>query len=126
MSQRPRRREKPRPRQTPSEDEDKDEDEDHDEGEDDEGKSDPDRGNGSREGSHAIPFGPKPSKKYLAITAAVQRGRKNKISVERPRRRSPSNHPAASTSQLPPQTLNGIGNIESDDDEEEDGGSAHP
>ncbi|KAJ7893239.1 hypothetical protein B0H13DRAFT_2339731 [Mycena leptocephala] len=102
---------------TPSEDEDKDEDEDHDEGE-----SDPDRGNGSREGS----FGPKPSKKYLAITAAVQRGKQNKISVARPRRRSPSNHPVASTSQLPPQTLNGIANIESDDDEEEDGGSAHP
>ncbi|KAJ7805217.1 hypothetical protein B0H13DRAFT_1930284 [Mycena leptocephala] len=78
---------------TPSEDEDKDEDEDHDEGE-----SDPDRGNGSREGS----FGPKPSKKYLAITAAIQRGKQNKISVARPRRCSPSNHPVASTSQLPP------------------------
>ncbi|KAJ7810663.1 hypothetical protein B0H13DRAFT_2384489 [Mycena leptocephala] len=74
---------------TPSEDEDKEEDKEDEE-------SDP------KKGSHALPYAPKPSKQYLAVNAAVQRGKKNKPLVARPRPRSLADPPVASTSQLPP------------------------
>ncbi|KAJ7912925.1 hypothetical protein B0H13DRAFT_2326847 [Mycena leptocephala] len=86
---------------TPSEDEDEEEDEE-DEGDEEDEESDPKKG--SREGSHTLPYAPKPLKQYLAVNAAVQRGKKNKP-------------PPA-----PPQTLNAISNNNTDD-EEEDGES---
>jgi hypothetical protein len=67
---------------TPSEDEDEEEDE----------ESDLKNEKGSREGSHALPYAPRPSKKYLTINAAILRGKKNKSPV------APSSLPLAGRS----------------------------
>ncbi|KAJ7913427.1 hypothetical protein B0H13DRAFT_2326281 [Mycena leptocephala] len=95
---------------TPSEDEEEDEEDE---------ESDPN----NEKGSHTLPYSPRPSKQYLAVNAAILRGKKNKPPVARPRPRSPADPPVASTSQLPPQTLNAISNNNTDD-EEEDGESS--
>jgi hypothetical protein len=87
----------------------------------DDDETDADNEKASREGSCALPYTPKLSKKYIAINEAVQRGKKNKPPTSRPRHCSPASPPLASTSQLPPQTLAAIGNNDSDD---EDGGDA--
>ncbi|KAJ7869817.1 hypothetical protein B0H13DRAFT_1896501 [Mycena leptocephala] len=96
---------------TPSEDKEED-------------KEDKESDPNNEKGSHSLSYAPRPSKQYLAVNAAVLRGKKNKPPVARPRPRSPADPPVASTSQLPPpHTLNAISNNNTDD-KEEDGESS--